>query len=54
MSNARMKKETGWKGLVAHVQNENGTGLVEYCKLTKPTAQDLEALNARIKKQFGL
>lgn len=23
----------GWKGLVAHVQNQNGTGLVEYRRL---------------------
>lgn len=23
----------GWRGLVAHVQNERGTGLVEYRKL---------------------
>ena len=26
-------KRRGWKGLVAHVQNEKETGLVEYRKL---------------------
>lgn len=29
----RMLVRQGWKGLVAHVQNEKGTGLVEYRKL---------------------
>ncbi len=28
-------KRQGWKGLVAHVQNQNGTGLIEYGKLEK-------------------
>lgn len=30
--NATLKQQ-GWTGLVATVQNENGTGLVEYRKL---------------------
>jgi len=29
----KMLLAQGWKGLVAHVQNRNGTGLVEYRKL---------------------
>lgn len=32
VANHEMKKN-GWKGLVAHVQNTNGIGLVEYRKL---------------------
>jgi len=35
-ANAEMKRR-GWKGLVAHVQNQCGTGLVEYSKLKTPT-----------------
>jgi hypothetical protein len=31
-ANKEMKRR-GWKGLVAHIQNEKGTGLVEYRKL---------------------
>ena len=28
-----MLKQSGWKGLVAHVQNQNGTGLAPYREL---------------------
>jgi hypothetical protein len=52
--NARMKREAGWKGLVGHVQNEKGTGIVEYRKLTAPSPEELEQFNAAVKKRFGL
>jgi len=33
-ANSTLKRQ-GWKGLVAHVQNRNGTGLIAYEKLEK-------------------
>jgi hypothetical protein len=39
-----MKAEKGWKGLVAHVQNEKGTGVVEVSKLEKPSKEELKTL----------
>lgn len=54
IANRRMKAEQGWVGLVCHVQNEKGTGLVEYRKCGKPTAEDLEKKNTDIKRRFGV
>jgi hypothetical protein len=39
----RMKIEQGWKGLVCHVQNRNGTGIVKYSDVCIPTAEELSA-----------
>lgn len=50
----RMQVETGWKGLVAHVQNERGTGIVEYRKLRKPTLAELAALENNVRQRFGI
>ncbi len=52
-ANPEMKRR-GWKGLVAHVQNECGTGLVEYSKLEVVTAEDLEKFNNKVRKTFGV
>lgn len=43
----------GWRGFVCHVQNESGTGLVEYRKIRIPTAVELSMFNAAVKKRFG-
>jgi hypothetical protein len=53
VANARMKRD-GWKGLVCHVQNQNGTGLVEYRKLRLPTAEELAKFNLEVKRRFGI
>ncbi len=52
--NPRMKRENNWKGLVCHVQNENGTGIVEYSKVRPPTDKELEEFNEKVKKRFGI
>ena len=50
----RMKHETGWKGLVLHVQTENGTGLMPYSRGAVPTEADMAAFSARVKQKFGI
>lgn len=51
--NKRMKMD-GWRGLVLHVQNENGTGIGKYSDFVIPDEKDLEKFNEAVKKKFGL
>jgi len=52
-ANNRMRHD-GWKGLVCHVQNEKGTGIVSYHDVCAPTESDLAAFNTAVRKRFGV